>query len=122
MPALVVLMLVLLGSSIGSGGFAEGLAFLFNLDFAALTWNAVLIAMGQAFFTLSIGMGALMAYAAYLPGDTSITSTSVAVVIADTVIAILAGLIIFPVVFANGLNPRTVRGSCSTRSRSHSAR
>lgn len=104
-PALVLLLLVLLGYSINSGSFAMGLSFLFRPDFSALTWHIVLIAMGQAFFTLSLGMGALMAYGAYLPEETSIISTSAAVIIADTAIAILAGLVIFPVVFANGLNP-----------------
>ncbi len=104
-PALILLLLVLLGYSINSGSFAMGLSFLFRPDFSALTWHIVLIAMGQAFFTLSLGMGALMAYGAYLPEETSIISTSTAVIIADTAIAILAGLVIFPVVFANGLNP-----------------
>lgn len=104
-PALVLMMLILLVYAIKSDGFALGLAFLFSPDFDALTWDAVLVAMGQAFFTLSIGMGALMAYGAYLPEETSIISTSATVVTADTVIAILAGLIIFPVVFANGLDP-----------------
>jgi NSS family neurotransmitter:Na+ symporter len=61
--------------------------------------------MGQAFFTLSVGMGALMAYGAYLPAETSITRASAAVVVADTGIALLAGLVIFPLVFANNLNP-----------------
>jgi len=61
--------------------------------------------MGQAFFTLSLGMGAVMAYGAYLPQQTSIIGTSIAVVCADTAIAILAGLVIFPIVFANGLDP-----------------
>jgi NSS family neurotransmitter:Na+ symporter len=61
--------------------------------------------MGQAFFTLSIGMGAIMAYGAYLPEETSITGASGAVVTADTTIAVLAGLVIFPLVFANGLEP-----------------
>jgi NSS family neurotransmitter:Na+ symporter len=61
--------------------------------------------MGQAFFTLSIGMGAIMAYGAYLPEETSIIGASGAVVTADTLIAILAGLVIFPLVFANGLDP-----------------
>jgi len=65
----------------------------------------VLQAMGQAFFTLSLGMGAVMAYGAYLPVDTSIMRVSVAVVAADTVIALLAGLVVFPFVFANGLDP-----------------
>jgi NSS family neurotransmitter:Na+ symporter len=78
---------------------------MFTPDFSALSWDSVLAAMGQAFFTLSIGMGAIMAYGAYLPQETSITGASTAVVVADTLIAILAGLVIFPLVFANGLNP-----------------
>jgi len=104
-PALLVLMLVLLGYSINSGYFGEGVAFMFTPDFDKLTWNSVLAALGQAFFTLSIGMGAIMAYGAYLPEETSITGASAAVVTADTAIAILAGLAIFPLVFANNLDP-----------------
>jgi NSS family neurotransmitter:Na+ symporter len=104
-PALLVLMLVLLGYSINSGYFGEGVAFMFTPDFDKLTWNSVLAALGQAFFTLSIGMGAIMAYGAYLPEETSITGASAAVVTADTSIAILAGLAIFPLVFANNLDP-----------------
>ena len=104
-PALILLMLVLLGYSINSGYFSAGLSFMFTPNFDALTWNSVLTAMGQAFFTLSLGMGAVMAYGAYLPQETSITGASAAVVTADTVIAILAGLVIFPLVFANGLDP-----------------
>ena len=104
-PALLILMFVLLGYSINSGYFGEGVAFMFTPDFTKLTWNSVLAALGQAFFTLSIGMGAIMAYGAYLPEETSITGASVAVVSADTAIAILAGLAIFPLVFANNLDP-----------------
>lgn len=104
-PALLVLMLLLLGYSISSGHFGEGLAFMFTPDFSKLSWDSVLAAMGQAFFTLSIGMGAVMAYGAYLPEETSITGASAAVAIADTMIAMLAGLVIFPLVFANGLDP-----------------
>jgi len=104
-PALLVLMLLLLGYSISSGHFGEGLEFMFTPDFSKLTWDSVLAAMGQAFFTLSIGMGAVMAYGAYLPEETSIIGASTAVAIADTSIAILAGLVIFPLVFANGLDP-----------------
>lgn len=104
-PALLVLMLVLLAYSINSGHFHEGVAFLFTPDFSKLSWDSVLAAMGQAFFTLSIGMGAVMAYGAYLPEETSITGASAAVAIADTAIALLAGLVIFPLVFANNLNP-----------------
>ena len=104
-PALLLLMVVLLGYSISSGYFGQGLAFMFTPDFSKLSWESVLAAMGQAFFTLSIGMGAIMAYGAYLPEETSITGASAAVVIADTSIAMLAGLVIFPLVFANGLDP-----------------
>ncbi|ANO51534.1 sodium-dependent transporter [Woeseia oceani] len=104
-PALLLLMFTLLGYSINSGHFGSGVAFMFSADFDALTWDSVLAAMGQAFFTLSVGMGAIMAYGAYLPEETSITGASAAVVIADTGIAILAGLVIFPLVFANGLDP-----------------
>lgn len=102
-PALLLLMLVLLGYSMTSGHFGDGLAFMFTPDFDKLTWGSVLAAMGQAFFTLSIGMGAVMAYGAYLPEETSIIGASTAVVVADTLIALLAGLVIFPLVFANDM-------------------
>lgn len=104
-PALLLLMLVLLVYAINTGSFATGLNFMFRPDFGALKIGSVLAAMGQAFFTLSLGMGAVMAYGAYLPQETSITSASGAVVVADTVFAVLAGLVIFPLVFANGLSP-----------------
>jgi len=106
-PALLLLLLALLGYSMTSGYFGAGLSFMFTPDFSALSWDSVLAAMGQAFFTLSIGMGAVMAYGAYLPQETSITSATAAVVFADTLIAILAGLVIFPLVFANGLDPQS---------------
>lgn len=104
-PALLTLLLVLLGYAINSGAFAQGLEFMFRPDFSKVTSGIVLAAMGQAFFTLSVGMGSIMAYGAYLPQEASIVQTSVAVVLADTAIAILAGLVIFPIVFANGLDP-----------------
>ncbi|MEL6870410.1 MAG: sodium-dependent transporter [Pseudomonadota bacterium] len=104
-PGLLTLMLVLLIYAMTTGYFVEGLKFLFTPDFSKLTLQSVLIALGQAFFSLSIGMGAIMAYGAYLPQDTSITNASVTVVIADTSIAILSALVIFPIVFANGLSP-----------------
>ncbi|MDA1074946.1 MAG: sodium-dependent transporter, partial [Proteobacteria bacterium] len=63
------------------------------------------IAMGQAFFTLSLGMGAIMAYGAYVPSNASITSTVVTIALLDTLVAVAAGLAIFPIVFANGLEP-----------------
>jgi len=70
-----------------------------------LSGEGMLAAMGQAFFSLSLGMGAIMVYGAYLPKHASIASTTSAVVIADTSVAILAGLIIFPIVFSNDLAP-----------------
>jgi NSS family neurotransmitter:Na+ symporter len=105
MPALIGMLLLLLVYSMIAGDFARGLAFLFEPKFSELTGSGVLVALGHAFFTLSIGMGAVMAYGAYLPAESSIGATSVAVVIADTAIAIVAGLVIFPIVFANGLDP-----------------
>jgi NSS family neurotransmitter:Na+ symporter len=104
-PALLFLLLMLLGYAVNSGAFGQGLEFMFRPDFSKVNGGMILAAMGQAFFTLSGGMGAVMAYGAYLPQEASIVRTSIAVVFADTAIAILAGLVIFPIVFANGLDP-----------------
>ncbi len=105
MPLLFLLLLLLVGYAMNSGKFAEGLDFLFAPDFGALTAGAVLTAMGHAFFTLSLGMGAIMAYGSYLPKHVSIARTSVVIALMDTVVALLAGMAIFPLVFANGLEP-----------------
>ena len=103
MPALFILLLLLVGYAMNSGSFGQGLAFLFNPDFSKITAGGVLTAMGHAFFTLSLGMGAIMVYGSYLPADASIAKTSVVIAIMDTVVALLAGLAIFPIVFANEL-------------------
>ncbi|MYB89400.1 MAG: sodium-dependent transporter [Proteobacteria bacterium] len=103
MPGLFLLILVMVVYAVIAGDFLGGLRFLFTPDFSKITPDVVLKAMGQAFFTLSLGMGAIMMYGAYLPEDASIASTSVQVALTDTLIAILAGLAIFPIVFANGL-------------------
>ncbi len=105
MPALLALLLVLLGYSMVAGNFAAALEFMFAPRLGELTADAALIALGHACFTLSVGMGAVMAYGAYLPDEHSIGKTSCAIVFADTIIALLAGLVIFPIVFANGLDP-----------------
>jgi NSS family neurotransmitter:Na+ symporter len=105
MPALLVLVLLLLGSALESGSFVRGAAFLLRPDFSALTPSGALVALGHALFSLSLGMGVLMAYGAYLPQDTPIASTSVIVAAADTALGLLAGLAVFPIVFAHGLNP-----------------
>tara|TARA_B100000686_G_C16804448_1_gene988891 strand:+ start:985 stop:2364 length:1380 start_codon:yes stop_codon:yes gene_type:complete len=105
MPALVFLLFILLGYSMIEGNFSEALIFLFAPKFSDLSSEGILSALGHAFFTLSIGMGAVMAYGAYLSSEASIIKTSIAVVMMDTAIAILAGLVIFPIVFAHGLDP-----------------
>ena len=103
MPMLFILLMVLLGYAVNSDGFAQGWDFMFGFNWSALNQGSVLVAMGQAFFTLSLGMGAIMAYGAYLPSSSSITSTVIIIALLDTVVAIAAGLAIFPIVFANGL-------------------
>ena len=105
MPLLFVLLMVLLGYAVTSDGFADGWNFMFGFNWEVMDRDAVLVAMGQAFFTLSLGMGAIMAYGAYLPSGASITSTVVVIAVLDTAVALAAGLAIFPIVFANGLEP-----------------
>ncbi len=105
MPGLFLILFLLIGYAVSTGAFMQGMGFLFSADFSKLTGQSVLAAMGQAFFTLSLGMGAIMVYGAYLPRDVPITSTSVTIAGADTLVALLAGLAIFPLVFANGLAP-----------------
>lgn len=105
MPMLFLLLLILLFYAMDTGYFSEGLTFLFSPDFSKITPAAILTAMGHAFFTLSLGMGAIMVYGSYLPKGTSIAKTTVIIAGADTIVALLAGMVIFPVVFANGLEP-----------------
>ncbi|MGE0473915.1 MAG: sodium-dependent transporter [Nitrospirales bacterium] len=103
MPTLFILLLVMVGYSMTTGFFGKGLAFLFTPDFSKLTGASMLSAMGQAFFSLSLGMGTIMIYGSYVPKNTSIASTSVTIALADTCVALLAGMAIFPIVFANHL-------------------
>ncbi|MFG6668261.1 sodium-dependent transporter [Halomonas sp. HNIBRBA4712] len=104
MPALVVLLLVLVGYGAMSGSFGEAFAFMFRPDWSALNGSVMLAAMGQAFFTLSLGMGIMMAYGSYLGEDVNLLGTARTVIILDTAIALLAGLAIFPIVFATELD------------------
>ncbi len=104
MPLLVILLVAItLYSAFATDYFAAGVKFLFEPDFSKITLSVVINALGQAFFSLSLGMCAIMTYAAYMRDDVSITESSVWVVILDTAMALLAGLAIFPIVFANGL-------------------
>ncbi len=105
MPALFVLLLVVVGYAMTTGHFGQAAAFLFQPDFSKLTTSGILVALGHAFFTLSLGMAVMMAYGSYLPKNISIAKTSITVSVIDTGVALLAGLAIFPIVFANGLEP-----------------
>ncbi len=116
-PLLFLLLAVLVGYAMTAGDFERGLHFLFDVDFSKVfmscdeaglcefTAEPVLVAMGHAFFTLSLGMGAIMVYGSYMPQDASIAGSTVMIALADTLVALMAGVAIFPLVFANGLEP-----------------
>jgi NSS family neurotransmitter:Na+ symporter len=112
-PALFIVLIMLLAYAISTPKFMDGVHFMFDINFNKFFYpdgenfsgKGILVAMGQAFFSLSLGMGAIMVYGAYLPKDSSIAKTTLIVAMADTLVAILAGLIIFPIVFSNGLEP-----------------
>ena len=105
MPTLFVLLVLLLGYAINTGYFTDGLNFLFSPDFSKLSREGMLSALGHAFFTLSLGMGAIMVYGSYMPGKASIATTTFTIAFMDTLVALVAGMAIFPIVFANGLEP-----------------
>ena len=105
MPSLVALLLVLLVYVGFTGGLRESLTFLFRPDFSKLTGEAILEALGHAFFTLSLGMGAMVTYGSYLKEDSNVIRDGVTVAILDTGIALLAGTVIFAVVFSGGTEP-----------------
>ena len=121
MPALIALLILLVGYAMTSGKFIAGLEYLFSVNFQAVFYNCqaevctftaepLLAALGHAFFTLSLGMGAIMAYGAYMPPQASIAGSSLIIALTDTLIALLAGMAIFPLVFANGLAPEAGPG------------
>ena len=101
MPLLFVLLLVLLGYSFTTGHFWQGFDFLFHFD-PSKVQDGILAAMGHAFFTLSVGVGSIMVYGSYMPKKASIGSTVIAVGLLDTLVALTAGLALFPIVFAAG--------------------
>ncbi len=105
MPALFVLLLVLFGYAMSTDGFEAGWHFMFDFDVSKLSWDAVLVALGHSFFTLSLGMGTIMAYGSYMPKRASIGSTVLAIGFLDTIVALIAGLAIFPIIFSNGMDP-----------------
>ncbi len=105
MPLLFAMLILLVLYAMNSAGFGQGMAFMFRPDFSRLSGESVLTAMGQAFFSLGLGMGAIMVYGSYLPSHVSIARASLFVAAADTLVALLAGMAIFPIVFANQLEP-----------------
>ncbi|SDJ01669.1 sodium-dependent transporter [Billgrantia gudaonensis] len=104
MPALFAILLVVLAYGIANGDFAAAASFLFTFNIADLSLEGWLEAMGQSFFTLSLGMGAIMAYGAYMSGEASLTRTAFAIAVVDTAVAMIAGLAIFSLVFGAGLD------------------
>ncbi len=100
MPILLVIIVVLVVRAVTLPGAVEGVEFLFAPDFSKINANVILQALGQAFFSLSIGMGTLITYGSYISRKDNISNTAIAVSASDTFIAILAGLAIFPAVFA----------------------
>lgn len=105
MPALFAILVVMVLYAGATGDIGAALRYLFEPDFSKLTGASVLAALGQAFFSLSLGMGSIMIYGSYLPEDASIGQTTVIVGVADTLVALLAGVAIFPIVFGYGLAP-----------------
>ena len=108
MPVFLVLLLILVLRSLSLEGSSEGLVFLFKPDFTPIKeapFRIILEALGQAFFSLSIGMGTLITYGSYIQKKESLANTAVSVAVADTFVAIIAGLAIFPAVFAFGIDP-----------------
>ncbi|MGD8176040.1 sodium-dependent transporter [Marinimicrobium sp. ARAG 43.8] len=106
MPLLFLLLLLLLMYAAVAGEFARGLSFMFSFNPGDLSWEAASVALGHAFFTLSLAMGAIMAYGSYMPGRASIGKMVLTVAFLDTLVALVAGLAMFPIVFATpGLSP-----------------
>lgn len=105
MPLLFFILVALCIRSVTLPNAAEGLRFLFHPDFEKITSSVVLSAMGQAFFSLSIGMGCLITYSSYFTQNTNLQTTALQVTVLDTLVAVLAGVMIFPAVFSFGIAP-----------------
>lgn len=105
LPILFVLLIACVIRALTLPGASEGLAFLFRPDFSKITGATVLAALGLAFFKLSVGMGAMTTYGSYIGKNESLIGTGVKVVLADTMVSLLAGMAIFPAVFDFGFNP-----------------
>jgi neurotransmitter:Na+ symporter, NSS family len=105
MPTLVVILFLLMLRSLTLDGAMEGLKFYLTPDFSKINSGVILVALGQAFFSLSLGMGCMITYGSYLSEKENLTSSTVYIVIFDSLIALLVGMVIFPAVFSMGLEP-----------------
>ena len=105
MPMLFLLLVGLAIYNVFAGGFSEALRWLFTPDFSKISADVFLIAVGQAFFSIGVAMAGMMVYGAYLPKSVSIGKSAAIIIFADTLVALVAGLVIFPAVFNNGLDP-----------------
>lgn len=105
MPMLFAILLILAFYGMTTGGFAEAARFMLQPDFSEVGPDTVLVAIGQAFFSVGVAMGGMMTYGAYLPKHIRIMRSSVIIVSADTLVALVAGFAIFPIVFGFGLSP-----------------
>ncbi|MCM1441575.1 MAG: sodium-dependent transporter [Roseburia sp.] len=105
MPLLFVLLIIFCVNSLTMDKAAEGLRFLFNPDFSAITPSVILGAMGQAFFSLSLGLGCMTTYASYFSDKTRLVKSATITASLDTIVAVLAGVVIFPAVFTFGFSP-----------------
>lgn len=105
MPLLFLILVILCIRAITLPDAGKGLEFLFKPDFSKINSSVILSAMGQAFFSLSIGMGCLITYSSYFGKETNLQQTALQVTVLDTLVAILAGIMIFPAVFSFGIEP-----------------
>jgi len=110
MPAFIILLFILMVNSLFSPGAEKGISFLLKPDFSKLTREGILEALGSAFFSLSLGMGAMLTYGSYLDKDTNISVSSLEIAFLDTFCAIIAGLMIFPIVFTYNMDPQAGPG------------
>lgn len=105
MPILFIMLILMACHMICMDGGATGLRFLFEPDFSKITGKVVLEAVGLSFFTLSVGLGILVTYGSYMPKDQNITTTSIQMIVLVIIVSLLAGMIVFPAVFAYGFSP-----------------
>jgi NSS family neurotransmitter:Na+ symporter len=110
MPLLVLILLVLAVRSVTLPGGTNGLTFLFKPDFSKITGSVLINALGQAFFSLSMGMGVLITYGSYIKKEDNMTTTALSVTLSDTLVAVLAGVVIFPAAFSFGIQPTAGMG------------